>query len=627
MIKKIFFVFLFISTFPSIFCFDSLAVTRTWDGGAGTTDFNTAANWSGDVLPSATDSCVISTTQIAVTLSSNITIGALYLNNTSNTGNNSVLLRSGAYVLTVNRTTTIDCTGSSANAETAFYLNNSNGAFNFIGNVFVKNTGVNGSVYPFYSAINGQGTVTYKGNLSITGAVGANYLNLPAILNFDALNSQTISCSTSSGVFYLGATTNFGLTNSPTITLTGSSAIQAYNSSLFINGSTTLDIASKTIDRNVAGGSFNMASGSTLKIGGTGDFPANFTTYALNSNSNTYYNGTTQSVTAVSGGYGNLFIEGAGSTKTLAASTVDVNGNLTITSGTLAASSFLMTLAGNFTNNSTYTCGTGTITFDGTSNQNITGSNASTLYRMTVNNSAGVSVLKGATVTNLLTFTSGNVTAATSTEPIKLDVSATVSGNGDGKCVVGYCAKNTNTTTKFTFPVGTSSTQRMMSVTPSTTSATTWLVKYFAVGYSDVSITGVDMGSVSSNEYWTLDRLGTAKSTVELTWDAASGVTDVSKVWVAHYNGSDWEIASSEGGSGNLSAGVKSSSSNWDSYSPFTFGFSADGTVLPIELISFSAKKLKSDVLVSWKTASEINNDYFTVERSFDENILCQLQE
>ena len=63
---------------------------------------------------------------------------------------------------------------------------------------------------------------------------------------------------------------------------------------------------------------------------------------------------------------------------------------------------------------------------------------------------------------------------------------------------------------------------------------------------------------------------------------------------------------------------MKTSTTNWTSYSPFTFGFSSDGTVLPIELLSFTAKKNKNEVLVSWKTATEIHNDYFTIERSFD---------
>lgn len=40
--------------------------------------------------------------------------------------------------------------------------------------------------------------------------------------------------------------------------------------------------------------------------------------------------------------------------------------------------------------------------------------------------------------------------------------------------------------------------------------------------------------------------------------------------------------------------------------------------ILPIELLSFTAKEVKDKVLLNWETATEINNDYFTVERSKD---------
>ncbi len=40
--------------------------------------------------------------------------------------------------------------------------------------------------------------------------------------------------------------------------------------------------------------------------------------------------------------------------------------------------------------------------------------------------------------------------------------------------------------------------------------------------------------------------------------------------------------------------------------------------VLPIELVSFTAKQNHSTVDLNWTTASEINNDYFTVEKSND---------
>jgi hypothetical protein len=41
-------------------------------------------------------------------------------------------------------------------------------------------------------------------------------------------------------------------------------------------------------------------------------------------------------------------------------------------------------------------------------------------------------------------------------------------------------------------------------------------------------------------------------------------------------------------------------------------------SVLPVELISFDAELIEDEVRLFWKTASEINNDYFTIEKSKD---------
>lgn len=43
-----------------------------------------------------------------------------------------------------------------------------------------------------------------------------------------------------------------------------------------------------------------------------------------------------------------------------------------------------------------------------------------------------------------------------------------------------------------------------------------------------------------------------------------------------------------------------------------------NGTTFPIELISFSAKSVNNRVDIDWSTATELNNDYFEIERSFD---------
>lgn len=48
----------------------------------------------------------------------------------------------------------------------------------------------------------------------------------------------------------------------------------------------------------------------------------------------------------------------------------------------------------------------------------------------------------------------------------------------------------------------------------------------------------------------------------------------------------------------------------------YTYTIEDDDTVLPVELISFDATKENNTVSLDWKTASEIDNDFFSVERS-----------
>jgi hypothetical protein len=64
---------------------------------------------------------------------------------------------------------------------------------------------------------------------------------------------------------------------------------------------------------------------------------------------------------------------------------------------------------------------------------------------------------------------------------------------------------------------------------------------------------------------------------------------------------------------------------NWDwslgNYNPWAV--TTTNQPLPVDLLSFDANLKGNDVLVEWATASEKNNDYFTVERSLDlENVI-----
>lgn len=59
--------------------------------------------------------------------------------------------------------------------------------------------------------------------------------------------------------------------------------------------------------------------------------------------------------------------------------------------------------------------------------------------------------------------------------------------------------------------------------------------------------------------------------------------------------------------------GVNFGNGNW-----FTIGSTTSTNPLPIELLSFTAQVFEQQVELNWSTSSEINNDYFTVERSKD---------
>ena len=59
---------------------------------------------------------------------------------------------------------------------------------------------------------------------------------------------------------------------------------------------------------------------------------------------------------------------------------------------------------------------------------------------------------------------------------------------------------------------------------------------------------------------------------------------------------------------------------NGDGFSLICVGSVNNEVPLPIELLSFKARELQNTVLLSWTTATETNNDYFTIERSDDAN-------
>jgi hypothetical protein len=125
-----------------------------------------------------------------------------------------------------------------------------------------------------------------------------------------------------------------------------------------------------------------------------------------------------------------------------------------------------------------------------------------------------------------------------------------------------------------------------------------------------------------------LNRLnGTSNVSVTLSWYSPSGtdprscgVTSLPDLSVARWNGSMWKDHGNGGTTGTLVSGTINSSGVVTAFSPFTLASKLGGGVnpLPIELIEFTANPRDNYVELYWKTATQINNDYFVVEKSID---------
>ncbi|MFC1480189.1 filamentous hemagglutinin N-terminal domain-containing protein, partial [Candidatus Omnitrophota bacterium] len=273
-----------------------------------------------------------------------------------------------------------------------------------------------------------SGTTTVAGSLYVTAgtlAIGANTLNITG----DVTNAATITLST--GILDVDGNLDVG-----TLTCTGVSTtyvagdwngVDAFTSNLgtvYFNGTGAQEI-------NTGGASFNNVNISnasdnvslignaididaTLTIEGIATFDAageNITTLDLD-NSGTLRLVGNEDITITnsmdidsgtvecygSGSYssfstGNTFynLTFNGSGDWTLAGTLDVNGNLTITQGTLDADSQDITVAGNWTNSSSgiFVPNTQTVTFDATSGAKAITSNGSPFYHITFNDGGG----------------------------------------------------------------------------------------------------------------------------------------------------------------------------------------------------------------------------------------------
>ena len=430
----------------------------------------------------------------------------------------------------------------------------------------------------------------------------------------DSGNTVTVSGLSSGTTYYFtvfeyngtGGYTNY-LTSS---TLTGSQLI------------------SSSVYYNKTSGALNVLGSWGTNSDGTGTSPTSFASnnaiyFVVNNSSPTLSANWTISGTnplVVFGDGVNAFNLAIPSGYTLSADSISVRNGVTLTiQGTLAI------------NKSYFEDGT-TAQYMGAAGQNIVAANYAVLVA-----ASGSKVVSGNIYVRNIFNMSTNINTGTYTITLGTGTTQTGTLSRTAGTIIGnfsrWFANTTNTGVTGLFPVGTATYYRPIQIEYSTApSAGGKLTATFI--NSNPGSTGLPLYdfTISASEfldkqapdgYWNVSASGISGGVYAATATATafgyiSSYTDLRMVKRINST-SAWTLPGTAViGSGSNSAPVVKRTGLATTYGDF--GVASDQTInsLPVKLIILTVRQLNDQAIVNWQTASELNSDYFEIERSTD---------
>ncbi|NOZ45494.1 MAG: hypothetical protein GXO79_01800 [Chlorobi bacterium] len=265
---------------------------------------------------------------------------------------------------------------------------------------------------------------------------------------------------------------------------------------------------------------------------------------------------------------------------------------------------------------------------NGAALQTLSGTGTVSLYNLEVDNTNNVTFQNDVTVSNLLTITNGVINSSSNTITIENASTTAITGFSSTKYINGILKRAVNATGSYEFPVGSSSNYEYAKIDLNSSNGISYLTASFSTSITgsapSLTLNSVNINSLLDAGIWTI------------TPDAVSSVNyDVTIVSRGHTNGgisSDyhtilkrdnstaaWGLYGSFNVADQSGSGTNPITLKRTGITSFSdFGGGTGNAPLPIELLSFNVKKVNNSVKIEWETASEINNDFFTILRSGD---------
>ena len=290
------------------------------------------------------------------------------------------------------------------------------------------------------------------------------------------------------------------------------------------------------------------------------------------------------------------------------------------------ANSGAYTVGGNWTNTATFNAQNSNVNFVSATNQTVSG--ATVFYNASKGSGGSLILNSGIGINNQLTFTDGRIITGSNVVSLTNTAVQPVIGYDASSYIDGIVAISFPDAAGSgrVFPVGKGSVYRPVTIRQTAASSTP-VVRVEMINTPPTGTPPPGVGILSEARYYSVDLLsGTiASPTVELSFNT-NGVPDEdipvpgnARIVRGTSSSGPW---TDEGGSGVFSpadpAGYATSGITSIS-NPTYFALAYPDGILPIGLSKFEALLLNGEVHLEWQTYSELNNHYFTIERSSPE--------
>ena len=293
--------------------------------------------------------------------------------------------------------------------------------------------------------------------------------------------------------------------------------------------------------------------------------------------------------------------------------TISFNQDFTNSNGAVFNSNSLLYNYENWSNSGQFFPNKSKVLFLGLSSDSavLNGTSISEFYQFEINKSY-LTLNQKMLIQNNADFQLG-IIESDSTNLFVVDSGATVSAVSDSSHVSGPVQKIG--ITAFTFPVGNGTFYRPIG-TSAPANPISITAQYFWSIPPSAALIAPGIDHVSQLEYWSVSNLD--NDFVTLSWNTESLVADLVSLLVTRWDGSQWVSLGNGGTTGTSDDGTIVSNVAAPSEKLFTLGTTSNNNPLPVELLYFNAtaNEYQRNVALEWATATEVNSDYFVVERS-----------